>query len=49
MYLVVLRKCTEVTKNRLEGESKFEDIDKASDVIKFLELIMSILYAFESN
>ena len=39
----------EVTKNRLEGEENYEDIDGESDVIRLLLLIKSITYSHESK
>ena len=32
MYSVVIGQCTEATKNHLEGEGSFEEINKDSDV-----------------
>ena len=49
LYSVVIGKCTEATKNQLEVERSFEDIDKDLDVIKLIKLIKSIPYAYESN
>ena len=39
----------EVTKNRLEGEENYEDIDGESDVIRLLLLIKRIAYSYESK
>ena len=46
---MALGQCTEVIKNRLEGEDTYEDIDGDSGVIRLLLLIMSIKYSYESK
>ena len=49
LYSVVLGQCMEYTNYFLEGEGSSDDIKKESDVIKILEVIMSISYMYESK
>ena len=49
MYSVALGQCTEATKNRLEGDETYEDIDVDYDVIRLLQLIKSTTYSYESK
>ena len=46
---MALGQCTEATKNRIEGEETYENIDGESDVIHILLLIKSIAYSYESK
>ena len=49
VYSVALEKCTEATRNCLEGKDIYEDIDGDSDVIRILLLIKSITYSYKSK
>ena len=49
LYYIVIGKCMEATKNCLEGEGSFEEIDRESDVIKLMDIRKSISYASESK
>ena len=46
---MALGQYTEATKNCLEGEETYKDIDRESDVIRLLLLIKSITYSYESK
>ena len=46
---IVIGKCTEKMNKRLEVKGIFDDTDKDSDVIKILNLIKRISYAYESE
>ena len=49
IYSVVLGKCTEDMKNRLEGEEIYKYIYGDSEVIRLLLLIKSIAYSYKSK
>ena len=49
MFSVVLGQSLEAMRSKLESESTFETISNKSNVIKLLELIHNIVFAYESK
>ena len=49
MFSVVLGQCSEAMRAKLESETSFKNILNDSDVIKLLELIRNIAFAYKSK